>query len=111
MSGMNFTLFETAIGACAIVWGERGVVGVQLPEGDSIKARARINRRFAGAEEALPPPAIARAIEAIVALLSGKGTDLSFVQIDMAGVPDLARRVYEIARGIKPGSTLTYGDI
>ena len=25
-------LFETAIGACAIVWSARGIAGVQLPE-------------------------------------------------------------------------------
>jgi len=111
MSGMNFALFETAIGTCTIAWGERGIVGLQLPEGDAAKARARIARRFAGAEEAQPPPAIARALEAIVALLSGEGTDLSFVELDMAKVPELARRVYDIARGILPGSTLTYGDI
>jgi methylated-DNA-[protein]-cysteine S-methyltransferase len=108
---MNFALFETAIGTCAIAWGERGVVGVQLPEGDAAKARARIKRRFAGAEEAQPSPAIARAIEAVVALLNGEPTDLSFVEVDMAGIPDLARRVYDIARRIPPGGTLTYGDI
>ena len=111
MSGMNFALFDTAIGACAIAWGERGVVGVQLPQGDAAKARARIVRRFAEAAEAHPPPAIARAIDAIVALLAGEASDLSFVEIDMAGIPDLTRRVYDIARTIPPGSTLTYGDI
>ena len=108
---MNFALFDTAIGTCAIAWGERGVVGLQLPEGDAAKARARVKRRFAGVEEAQPPPAIARAIEGIGALLNGEATDLSFVEIDTAGISDLARRVYGIARTIPPGATLTYGDI
>ena len=28
-----FTLFDTPVGRCGIAWGERGVVGMQLPEG------------------------------------------------------------------------------
>jgi len=32
MSELGFALFETAIGHCGIVWSERGVAGVQLPE-------------------------------------------------------------------------------
>jgi len=28
-----FTLFDTPVGSCAIAWTERGVVGIQLPEG------------------------------------------------------------------------------
>ena len=29
----GFTLFETPVGACAIAWGERGIIGVSLPSG------------------------------------------------------------------------------
>jgi len=32
MAAHGFTLFDTAIGRCGIAWGERGIVGVQLPE-------------------------------------------------------------------------------
>ncbi|HJS02066.1 MAG TPA: cysteine methyltransferase, partial [Variovorax sp.] len=32
MSPEGFALFDTAIGACGIAWGARGIVGVQLPE-------------------------------------------------------------------------------
>jgi methylated-DNA-[protein]-cysteine S-methyltransferase len=27
----GFALFDTAIGRCGIAWGERGIVGLQLP--------------------------------------------------------------------------------
>ena len=37
--------------------------------------------------------------------------DLSAVRLDMDGVPDFDRRVYEIARGIPPGRVLTYGEV
>ena len=46
-----------------------------------------------------------------MALLSGERRDLSFVALDMEGVPELHRRVYEVARTIPPGETLTYGEI
>ena len=51
------------------------------------------------------------AIDGIVALLSGDATDLSAVALDMERVPAFDRRVYEVARTIGPGETLTYGDI
>jgi methylated-DNA-[protein]-cysteine S-methyltransferase len=111
MTAQGFALFETAIGRCAIAWGERGVVGVQLPEASEARTRARMRRRFPDAIEAPPPPAVARAIEGITALLQGEAIDLSAVALDMAQVPAFERRVYEVARTIPPGATLAYGDI
>ena len=58
-----------------------------------------------------PPPELQRAIDGIRALLAGERVDLSAVRLDMQGVPELHRRVYDIARRIPPGSTLSYGDI
>ena len=108
---VGITLFETAIGACGIAWGERGVVGVQLPEASEAKTRGRMRRRFPDAREAPPPPAVQRAIEGIVALLEGEAVDLAAVPLDMDGVPAFERRVYEVARTIAPGATLSYGEI
>ena len=36
----SFTLFPTAIGHCGIAWGERGIVGLWLPETDERRTRA-----------------------------------------------------------------------
>jgi methylated-DNA-[protein]-cysteine S-methyltransferase len=52
-----------------------------------------------------------QAIDSIAALLSGEPIDLSFVTLDMTGVPEFNQRVYEAARLIRPGTTVTYGDI
>lgn len=106
-----FTLFDTAIGRCAIAWSTRGIVGVLLPERDDAATRARLLRRHPGAGEAPPPQAIASAIADIVALVAGEPRDLSGVVLDLAGVPEFNRRVYAVARTIKPGTTLTYGAI
>jgi methylated-DNA-[protein]-cysteine S-methyltransferase len=50
-------------------------------------------------------------MEGIVQLLQGEAIDLAAVALDMAGVPSFDRRVYEVARTIAPGVTLSYGDI
>lgn len=107
----GFALFDTPIGPCGIAWGEDGIVGLQLPEKDASAARARLLRRHADAEEATPPAEVQRAIDAIVSLLSGEGVDLSFIKLDLDGVADFERRVYDVARSIPHGRTLTYGEI
>ena len=107
----GFLLFDTPIGTCAVAWGDRGVIGVQLPERSEALLRARLQRDFPEAQESLAPPEVVRAVEAIVGLLSGEARDLSFVELDMRQVPPFNRRVYEIARTIPPGATLSYGEI
>jgi methylated-DNA-[protein]-cysteine S-methyltransferase len=106
-----YTLFETAIGCCAIAWNDRGVVAFQLPEGSSSSTRRRITARYEDAVEDRPPAEIQLAIDAVVALLRGERTDLAFVPLDMDGLPEFHQRVYEVARTIPPGATMTYGEI
>ena len=111
MTARSFALFETAIGNCGIVWSERGIAAVQLPEASVDKTRARLQRRSPDAREALPTPEVRQAIEGVVALLDGKASDLSAIPLDMEELPAFNRRVYEIARAIPPGMTLSYGEI
>ena len=111
MKNLGFALFETAIGHCGIVWSERGVAGVQLPERNEQATRNRILRRFAAARETMPSGGLQRAIADIVALLGGEPRDLTHVTIDIDGVADFNRRVYAIARTVPPGATLSYGEI
>jgi methylated-DNA-[protein]-cysteine S-methyltransferase len=109
--GGGFTLFDTAIGPCGIAWTVRGVAGVQLPEDREERTRARLQRRFPAARESPPPPAVRRAIDGIVALLRGDPSQLDAVALDLEGVPAFHRRVYEVARTIPPGTTLSYGEV
>ena len=108
---LGFTTFDTALAPCGIAWSERGIVGVQLPEDNAAETRARLRRRFPDARELPPPPEVQLAIDGIVALLNGERRDLSAVTLDMGAVPEFNRRVYEVARTIPPGATLTYGEI
>ncbi len=107
----GFTLFDTAIGTCAIAWGERGILAAQLPEDDKAQSRARMRKRFPSASESEPSLEVRRAIDEIVALMQGEKRDLLDVTLDLDGIPDFHRRVYEVARAIPPGQTLTYGEV
>jgi methylated-DNA-[protein]-cysteine S-methyltransferase len=108
---LNFTLFQTAIGYCGIVWSGHGIASVRIAEKSEQSVRNRIVRRYPGAREVSPPPDVQRAIADTVALLNGEAKDLRSVALDFDGVPDFNRRVYEVARTIRPGETLSYGEI
>ncbi len=111
MTTHGYTIFDTAIGRCGIAWNERGIVAAGLPEADDAKLCARLLRRCPGAREQTPPPAVQHAIDGVIGLLATGRADLSDIALDMETVPEFNKRIYEIARTIAPGSTLTYGDI
>jgi O-6-methylguanine DNA methyltransferase len=111
VSAPAFALFSTPIGRCGIAWGARGLLGLQLPADDAGATRARMRQRFPEASEATPPAAVAKAIAAIGRLLRGEAVDLGDVRLDMNGVPVFRRQVYEAARAIAPGTTVSYGEL
>jgi len=111
MTEQSFTLFDTALGPCGIVWTARGIAGVQLPEKDDAAARKRMAKRHPQAREGAPPDNVQGVIDRIVALLRGEAADFSDVVIDDDGVPDFERKVHAIARTIPLGQTMTYGAI
>ena len=111
MTAQSFALFDTNIGRCGIAWSARGIAGVQLPEASEAKTRARLTRRYPHAREAPPAADVCRAIDAITSLLRGEPRDLSAVALDMEGIPEFDCGVYEAARGIAAGATVSYGEL
>jgi methylated-DNA-[protein]-cysteine S-methyltransferase len=107
----SYRLFETAIGWAGIAWGEQGLIGAHLPERDPEIVRRSFLRRLQDVAEAAPSPEMADVIERIRALMRGEKADLSEAPLDIARVPEFNARVYEIARRIPAGETLTYGQI
>src|SRR4051794_10887009 len=99
MTSGGYLPFDTAIGRCAVAWGERGITRVWLPEAP--------DRPAAGAA----PPTVERAVEDIRALLDGDPRDLRAAPLDLADVPAFHRDVYAVARDVAPGETISYGDI
>jgi len=106
-----FTLFPSAIGACALVWRGETVIGAALPEPTEAATRTRLLRRFPGAEEAEPAGAIAEGIALIQRLLAGEPVDLASIPIDLSAADEFERRVYAAASAIPRGEVRTYGDI
>ncbi len=111
MASYSFTLFDTALGRCGIAWGPLGVRAVSFAEPNDEDTSNRLRRRAPGAEEAPPPPEIARLIEDIKALFEGEPRDLSYAPLDMEGVGEFERAVYALSLQIRPGEAKTYGDL
>jgi methylated-DNA-[protein]-cysteine S-methyltransferase len=106
-----YTLFDTAIGRCAMAWADASVVAVSLPAANDEGLVARIISRAPSAQNSEPVPFVAEAIAAIQRLLKGERSDLTHIPLDMEGIPAFHRRVYAFVRGIPPGSIMTYGDV
>jgi methylated-DNA-[protein]-cysteine S-methyltransferase len=111
MTAAGFALFDTAIGCCALGWNGSAIVEVGLPEASPDETRRRMRRRLPGSSEQPPPAPVRQAIERITALFDGSGDDLADVALDLSGVGDFRRAVYQVTRGIRPGTTLSYGAI
>ena len=104
-------LFSTPLGRCGIVWGDGGIVGLQLPERDDDRTRARLAERFPNSPERSLPADVAVVTSRVARLLGGAPEMFDDIKLDMGAVPPFYRRVYEVALTVPPGSTTTYGDV
>jgi methylated-DNA-[protein]-cysteine S-methyltransferase len=111
VSGCAFTIFETDIGRCALLWRGGLVIGAALPEPSDETMREALSRRFPDAVEADPPKPVQDVIEAVRRLLAGAAEDLAAVEVDLSLLPEFERRVLAETRRIPPGETRTYGEI
>jgi len=111
MDAHGFALFDTAVGRCGVAWSPRGLLALQLPEGREQDTRSRLLAQVPGAREASPPSFVQQALREIAALLAGEARDLRSIPLDMERIPPFHQRVYEAARGIDPGTTMSYGEL
>jgi methylated-DNA-[protein]-cysteine S-methyltransferase len=107
----NYAIFETQIGWAGLAWNDVGLVAAHLPERSPETARASFLRRFPDSIEAEVPGQFAAVVVDIQALLRGEKPDLLGAPLDLSRTPEFHARVYEIARAIPPGETLTYGEV
>lgn len=108
---IHYTFFETDIGWAGLAWGEAGLAAAHLPDATPEIARQSFLRRFPDAQEGEPPAYVRDAIARIRALMAGEAADLTQVPIEIGRVSEFNARVYEIARAVPPGQTITYGQI
>lgn len=108
----GFALFDTKIGLCGLAWSGSALRGVQLPEAHAAEALGQLKRRFPDLDGAEPPVWVVAAIDALTAFLSGAAeADLAAIPIDLTSVGEWERRVYQAARQVPAGSTVTYGEL
>jgi methylated-DNA-[protein]-cysteine S-methyltransferase len=111
MTTPSFAIVETADGAFGVAWSEAGIVRTWMHDRTIELTRSQIRRAFPGAEERVPPASIAATVAGVASLLAGQGRAAIPGTLDMRAVPEFDRRVYDLARTIPPGETITYGAI
>lgn len=92
--------FATAVGTCEIAWEGATVTSVRLLGDDARPAPS------AGA-----PGFVRDAALALERHLGGAPQDLRSIPLELGSLPPFFRRVYELAREIGPGCTITYGEL
>ena len=110
VSERRFALFETPIGRARSPGRgrcRRRTVARSRSGADAPARAAPVRRR----QRSLAAGDVRRAIDEIVALLSGTPAELGSVTLDMEGIGAFERLVYDAARRIAPGRTQTYGEI
>lgn len=105
---IDTTLFDTAIGRCAIAWHDDIVVRFRLPGNGSDTPTNQDDIPLRPEPETGPR---AEAIAGIRAHLDGHLDDLRWIPVDLTGAPEFHRAVYAVTRAIDPGHTLSYGAV
>lgn len=107
----HFTLFETVVGRCALLWRGAQLTGLVLPAATDDAMRKAVARRDAKATEA-PPPAFAQeAIARVQELCAGKARAFDDMALDRSAIEPFANRVYDILLRTPFGATTSYGAI
>lgn len=109
---IDYALFETALGWCAIAWTAAGISGVQLPGASQRQTVARLGA--SGPAGSPDDERVGPVVRAIVGLLAGAGDPdgvLAAAVLDRTGVPAFNQRVYQVTQAIPAGQTLSYGEV
>ena len=111
---MPFIVFDTAIGPTGLAWNDVGITALQLPEATAAKTRIRL---VAKSGEGVAwtvksaPPWVRDAVARVQTHLGGEPQDLTCVRLDFARVAPFTSRVYEAARRVATGKTVSYGEL
>jgi methylated-DNA-[protein]-cysteine S-methyltransferase len=107
----HFCTFETARGICGIAWSEAGISRFHLPARDVDTVARGLRRRQPDAEPAQPTGVAAEAVAAATRYFAGEKIDFSDFVLDLEGQDDARRQIYNAARGVGWGETVTYGEL
>ncbi len=99
------TSFPTALGVCTIMWSDRGVTRLLLPDPDRAAGAA------ANGVTATPPSETMRCIAGLQSYFSGAAVDFSDIALDFERVDPGTVPVYQALRRIGWGQFTTYGQL
>jgi len=105
-----YTLFDTAIGKCAIAWSDSGITQIQLPEKSAQATVDKLCVDTAG-DTSKHPRFVAEAIRLVKCHLDGQMQDFHSIPLDLEGLPPFHRKVYEALRQVPAGATVSYGQL
>ena len=104
---MHYRIFATALGDMAVGWTAAGVNRFRLPGDAAEEMAGRLERAGYIADPAGQGSLVAR----VAAYAEGAPDDFADLPVDLSGVPEQNRRIYEHIRGLGWGTTTSYGAI
>ncbi len=108
-------LFETTLGWMGIAWSDQGITRVLTPQRDRQDCERRLMRFAAGETIAIEtadlPQFVAEAVDLLTRYAAGETIDFSPVKIDLEGIEPFRLDIYDAARKLKFGETVTYGQL
>lgn len=113
----TYSLFNTALGPCGIVWktsGKQGAVlvtGFQLPETTPAQAESRLQRKWSAQQTPSVPPTIGEIINRVQRHLAGDPQNFGDIALEIEDIGEFTRRIYAATRAIPAGLTMTYGQV
>ncbi len=107
----SYCLFDAAIGVCGIAWSNHGIIRFQLPEKDQSATEKRLRSRLANPFSGNPTLKIQQLIADVQRYFGGAQINFSSVILDLWNISPLHRKIYETARKIQWGQTMSYGEL
>jgi len=104
---MRYRIFATALGDMALGWTEAGINRFRLPGDPADLMADRLQRHGYRPDPAGQGDLVAR----VRAYAVGAPDDFADIPVDLSGVPEQNRRIYEHIRGLGWGTTTSYGAI
>ncbi|HTV70586.1 MAG TPA: methylated-DNA--[protein]-cysteine S-methyltransferase [Rhizobiaceae bacterium] len=110
-SSIGRHIFETALGWMAVTWSAEGLTRVWLPERERESVLRRVEKREANLPDAPLSPVIAAVVESLKSYAAGEEVDFSTVPLDLSGIDDFRLAIYDAAKALHYGETVTYGEL
>lgn len=106
----HYHVFDTALGRMGIAWSTLGLTRVSLPERDAGALAARLGADYRVATDVLPGW-VAKVVAALKRYAEGSREDFLEVPLDLEGVGEFRRRIYEATRQVGHGEVVSYGEL